>query len=422
MNLKLYITDKLQKISRYITSISKWLILSIITGIICGLSGVVFHYSVETATTLREKYPFLLFALPVAGLIIVFLYHICKMEHDKGTNTVIKSIRSSEKIPILMAPLILIATTLTHLCGGSSGREGAALQIGGSIGSFLGGIIHLDEKDMHVMTMCGMSALFSAVFGTPLTAAIFSMEVISVGIIYYNAFFPCLLSAIAAHSIAEFFSVPSASFLLPSVPQISPISLIQVIVMAGLGAILSVIFIVSMHKFSHFFSRIISNDYIRAIVGGITVIILTLLFGTRDYNGVGMSIIRNAIENGSAAPTAFIFKMILTVVTLSSGFKGGEIVPTFFIGSTFGVLVSDIIGLDPSFAAAVGLVAMFCGVVNCPLASVVLSVELFGSEGIIFFALSAAVSYIMSGYYGLYSSQKIMYSKLQSTYINKDAK
>lgn len=422
MSFKAYCEDKIKKTSKYVASLSKWMVLSVIMGLLCGLSGVVFHYSVEGATSLRERFPFLLFALPIAGLLIVFIYRICRMQNDKGTNTVINSIRSSEKIPILMAPLILIGTTLTHLCGGSSGREGAALQIGGSIGSYLGGLLRLDEKDVHVMTMCGMSALFSAVFGTPLTAAIFSMEVISVGIIYYNAFFPCLVAAIISISVASFFGVPRTAFALSVLPEADFLLIIKVIVMAALCAVLSVVFIVCMHKFSRFFSKKISGNYLKAFIGGLIVILLTIIFRTNDYNGVGMEVIRRAVEEGQAAPFAFLFKLVLTVVTLSSGFKGGEIVPTFFIGSTFGAFVAPLIGLDPSFAAAIGLIATFCGVVNCPIASIILSVELFGNEGILFFALAAAVSYIMSGYYGLYSSQKIIYSKLQSTYVNRDAK
>lgn len=422
MSFKAYCEDKIKKTGKYLSSVAKWMALSVLVGILCGLSGTLFHYCVEGASFLRSRFPFLLLALPVAGAAIVFIYRLCRMQNDKGTNTVINSIRSSEKIPIRMAPLILTGTTLTHLCGGSAGREGAALQIGGSIGSSLGGLLRLNEKDIHVMTMCGMSALFSAVFGTPLTAAIFSMEVISVGIIYYNAFFPCLAAAITSRFIASFFKVPKTAFVLTAVPEADIASFIKVIVLAALCALLSIIFIISMHKFSRFFSKTVPNDYLRAVSGGVVIIIISLLLRTGDYNGVGTEVIKRAVEEGSAAPFAFLFKMILTVITLSSGFKGGEIVPSFFIGSAFGAVAAPLIGLDPSFAAAVGLTALFCSVVNCPIASVVLSVELFGSEGILFFALASAVSYIMSGYYGLYSSQKIIYSKLQSTYINRDAK
>ena len=414
--------DKLRKSGKYIASLLKWCALAAIIGIVCGLSGVVFHYSVEYATEIRLRHPLLIVFLPLAGLLIVFLYRICKMQNDKGTNTVINSIRSSEKIPILMAPLILIGTTLTHLCGGSSGREGAALQIGGSIGSWIASRFNFSEKDIHVMTMCGMSALFSAVFGTPLTAAVFSMEVISVGIIYYNAFFPCLTSAIIAYLTAGFANVPAARFSLSFLPEASLPVFGKVIVLAALCALISVIFIFSMHKFSRAYTKYVKSDYLRAVLGAIAVIAVTFALKTYDYNGVGMDIIRRAVEEGTARPEAFILKMILTIITLSSGFKGGEIVPTFFIGSTFGVLISPLLGLEPSFCAAIGLIALFCGVVNCPIASVILSIELFGSEGLLFFALSSSVSYIMSGYYGLYSSQKIMYSKLESTFINKDAK
>lgn len=417
-----YVKDKFEHGEAYVKALLKWSVLSVFIGALCGAAGIVFHYGVEYASEARERFPYLLFFLPLSGVMIAFLYSACHMQNDKGTNTVINSIRSGEKPPAVMAPLIFLGTVLTHLCGGSSGREGAALQIGGSISSSVGTFLRLPEKDMHVMIMCGMSALFSAVFGTPLTSAIFSMEVISVGIIYYNAFFPCLASALTARFISRLAGVPEVSFSLSSMPESEPLTYMKIILLSVLTAAVSVLFIVFMHNFSRLYLKYIKSGYIRAFLGGGAVVIITLLLGTRDYNGVGMEVIRRAVEGGEAEPLAFLLKMLLTVLTLSSGFKGGEIVPSFFIGSTFGVLVSPIVGLDPSFSAAIGLVALFCGVVNCPIASVILSVELFGSGGVLFFALASAVSYIMSGYYSLYSGQKIIYSKLESTYINKGAK
>ncbi len=414
--------ENLNRSSKYFKYMVKWVLLSIVLGTVCGLSGVLFHYAVEYATEFRFKYPLLICTLPIAGVLIVFLYHICKMQNDKGTNTVINSIRSGEKVPILMAPLILIGTTLTHLGGGSSGREGAALQIGGSIGSFLGRTFRLSEKDVHVMVMCGMSAVFSAVFGTPVTAAVFSIEVVSVGIMYYNAFFPCMLSAALSHAVAVLFNVHSAGFNLPSVPQIGSVVFLKVVLLSVLCALLSSLFIISMHKYSALSSKFIPNPYIKAAVGGVIVALITLLLGTSDYNGVGMPVIKAAVESGFARPEAFILKLVLTVVTLSSGFKGGEILPSFFIGSTFGAFAASFLGLDPAFSAAVGLIAMFCGVVNCPLASILMSVELFGGEGLPLFAIAVGVSYVVSGYYSLYSGQKIMYSKLQSSFMDMHTK
>lgn len=397
----------------------KWLTCASITGLICGLIGSAFHKSVEYATELRVQHSLFICFLPLAGLGIVGLYHITNMKEDGGTNRVIASIRTSKPIPFRMAPLIFISTVLTHLFGGSSGREGAALQIGGSIGCTLGGIFHLDEKDIHIITMCGMSGVFAALFGTPVTATIFSMEVISVGVLYYVAFIPCLLSAILAFDIAKFFGMKPVVYHLSSIPAADLQNLLRVLVLSGLCAIMSMIFCFTLHKTSNWYKRLLSNVYTRVFVGGFLVVALTFLLQTNDYNGAGMNIVSDAIA-GHAKPEAFLLKIIFTALTLGAGFKGGEIVPSFFIGATFGNIAGGLLGLPPGFGAAIGLISMFCGVVNCPIASLLLSLELFGAQGLLLFCLTCAISYVLSGYYGLYSSQKIVYSKISPTYINKN--
>ncbi len=411
-----------KKAGEYALTLAKWIVFSIIIGSIGALAGVLFHFSVDTATHFRTNHPDVIFLLPIAGIIIVFLYHTCNMDNDKGTNQVLDSVRTGGKVSFLVAPLIIISTTLTHLCGGSSGREGAALQIGGSIGSKFACILKLKDFNTSVCIMCGMSALFSAVFGTPLTAAIFALEVVNVGVIHYSALLPVVFSSLVSFSIAGFFHVEKTEFLISAAPEINFVSVTGVLVLSVLVAIISILFVLSMHNTNKFLKTKIPNKYIRVITGAAIVIVLTLLLGTFDYNGAGMDIIAKAVENGTARPEAFILKLVFTVITLSSGFKGGEIVPTFFIGSTFGVLVAPLVGLNPSFAAAIGLVALFCGVVNCPIASIILSIELFGTGGVLYFAMAVAVSYVISGYYSLYSGQKIVYSKLKSDLIDIDAK
>lgn len=404
----------------YIKTFLKWVICASIIGVVCGIMGTMFHFAVDQATEWREEYEWFLYLLPFAGLFIIFLYRKCNLE-EAGTNLILHSVKTTEKIPLLMLPLIFIGTALTHLCGGSSGREGAALQIGGSIGAFLGRRFHLTEYDMRVVTMCGMSAVFSALFGTPLTATIFSMEVISVGVLYHAAFVPCLISSIVACEIAGFSGIAPTSFLIAQIPKFSLVTALQVIMLAVACAMCSVLFCVIMHKSGKYYKKYIANSYVRAFVGGCLIVLLTLLVQTRDYNGAGMNVITNAVA-GTARPEAFILKIIFTAVTLGAGFKGGEIVPTFFIGATFGNLIGGFLGLNAGFSAGIGIIALFCGVVNCPIASIVLSVELFGGNGLLFFALAAAVSYMLSGYYSLYSSQTIVYSKLEMHYINQQAK
>ena len=415
---KEYWLNCIDRTKRYAKTFIKWLICSAIIGITCGAVGTAFHYSVEYVTQFRSGHSWIIFLLPAAGLLIVFLYRAGGIKHDKGTNLVIGSIRNPEyNVPFRMAPLIFITTVITHLFGGSAGREGAALQIGGSLGASIGKLIKMDDNDKHIMTLCGMSAVFAALFGTPVTAALFSVEVISIGILYYSALVPCILSATISYAITEKFHITPTYFILNQVPDMSLATGIRVIILSVAAAVLSILFCMSMQVIGKTFKKYLKNQYLRILVGGVLLVLLTLIVRCNDYNGAGMNIIEQAIH-GTAKPEAFILKLLFTCITIGCGFRGGEIVPSFFIGATFGCTLGGWIGLDPGFGAAMGLVCLFCGVVNCPLASLVLSIELFGASGILLFAIGCSVSYMLSGYYSLYSEQKIIYSKLRPHYVN----
>ena len=415
---KEYWLNCIDRTKRYAKTFIKWLICSAIIGITCGAVGTAFHYSVEYVTQFRSGHSWIIFLLPAAGLLIVFLYRAGGIKHDKGTNLVIGSIRNPEyNVPFRMAPLIFITTVITHLFGGSAGREGAALQIGGSLGASSGKLIKMDDNDKHIMTLCGMSAVFAALFGTPVTAALFSVEVISIGILYYSALVPCILSATISYAITEKFHITPTYFILNQVPEMSLATGIRVIILSVAAAVLSILFCMSMQVIGKTFKKYLKNQYLRILVGGVLLVLLTLIVRCNDYNGAGMNIIEQAIH-GTAKPEAFILKLLFTCITIGCGFRGGEIVPSFFIGATFGCTLGGWIGLDPGFGAAMGLVCLFCGVVNCPLASLVLSIELFGASGILLFAIGCSVSYMLSGYYSLYSEQKIIYSKLRPHYVN----
>ena len=415
------IQSKYKGAKQYYITFLKWFLLSIIVGCCCGVVGTLFFYCVTMATKIRTGHDWLIYFLPFAGLLIVFAYQKAGMKKDKGTNLVISSIRSKEVVPLKMVALIFGSTTLTHLFGGSAGREGAALQIGGGIGTKIGQMVHLSEKELHVLTMCGMSAVFSALFGTPLTATVFSLEVISVGLMYYSALVPCLFASIIAYEIATFAGVEYETYHLAEYPAASLSNYGRVILLGLVFATVAVIFCETMHKTGRIIHMYVHNRYLLAILGGVLIIGLTMLVGNHDYNGAGGDVIARAI-GGEAVWYAFFLKMIFTAITLSTGYKGGEIVPTFFIGSTLGCVIAPFIGMPASFGAALGLVGMFCGVVNCPIASLFLSVELFGAKNLLMFAVVCVVSYMMSGTYSLYSSQKIMYSKLEPEYINRRAK
>ncbi len=411
----------------------RWLLFAVIIGLVCGAVSSAFYYAFHWASGARTANPWLLFLLPVGGVAIVLFYRLLHTERDRGTNLVLTTVREDSALPLRTTPLVFLSTIVTHLLGGSSGREGAILQIGGSISAWIGRLMRLDEKDRRVITMCGMSAAFSALFGTPLTAALFAMEVISVGVMYYAAIVPCTLSAIIGLWVAQFFGVPGTAFSLSGIPALTPLSLIQILGMGILFALLAFVFCRVMHGTARLYDRLLPNRLVRVIVGGVLIIALTYIVwlwnpGTYDYNGAGEHIIHAAIE-GFARPEAFALKILFTAITLGAGFKGGEIVPVFFTGATFGCVAAPLLGLSPSFGAGLGMVCLFCGVTNCPLTSLLLALELFGEssadmftfQSLCLFAICIAVSYMLSGYSGLYSEQKIMYSKFRPEFINRKA-
>lgn len=388
-----------------------WLCLSALTGMACGCVGAVFHIAVDWATATRASHAWLLYGLPAAGVGIAALYRASRLQ-GVGTNNVISVIHSGKRLPALLAPVIFAATVVTHLFGGSAGREGAALQIGGGLGSTLASLFRLDDRDRRVLTLCGMSAVFSALFGTPVTAAVFVLEVASVGVWQYSALMPCLISALAAQGVAQLCGLYGSGY--AAVIQGAGWLMTGRAALFGvLCAGLSIAECVCFHRMEAWAAKI-RNGYARAFVGGCLLIGLTLLVGTSDYNGAGGPVIASALGGSVSSPAAFFWKLLFTAVTISFGFKGGEIVPTFFIGAAFGCVVGPWLGLPAGLAAALGLVGVFCGVVNCPIASIFLSIELFGSGAVSYFAVVCAISYMLSGRFSLYNgSQHILFDKIR---------
>ena len=416
--MKELIRNKLIHQAKLVGASIRWVIFAILSGLIVGGIGTLFYFGMYLVTLTRTKNPWLIFLLPVSGLVIVGCYRLLHDEKDTGTNLVLSAIHSDEELPLRMAPLIFLSTLITHLFGGSAGREGAALQLGGSIGNGLGKLFRFDDKDKHIMIMCGMSAAFSALFGTPMAAAVFSMEVVSVGVMYYVALVPCVISSLVASMVARYFGVAQELFLIDNIPAFRFLPAVKISVLAVLCAGVSILFCIMLHSSDHLYKRFFKNAYIRIFVGGCLVIALTLLVGDQTYNGAGMNMIEQYMQ-GQVPPEAFILKMLFTAVTLGAGFKGGEIVPSFFTGAAFGCLFGNILGFSPSLCTAVGMTAVFCGVTNCPITALLISFELFGYDAMPYFLLAVAFSYMLSGYYGLYSSQKIIYSKYKTNYINR---
>ena len=394
----------------------QWFFLAIPTGLICGLVGTLFHLSVERVTELRADQPWLLFLLPAAGLLITALYKATKCE-GVGTNNVIRAVQSGEPVSILLVPAIFLGTVLTHLCGGSAGREGAALQMGGSIVWNVGTLLHLKDHDRRTATISGMAAFFSALFGTPLTAALFAMMVEDVGLTFTSAFVPAFTSALIAYGCSLAFGIAPTHFAITA-PELTVWNAFLVILLGFACAAVSRLFCGLLHFMEHKVPQLLPNPWLRVFVGGVAVIAFSYLFGVGRYNGAGMGVITAAVEQGEALPWDFLCKIFLTALTLSCGFKGGEVVPSFFVGATFGCVFGPLLGLPAGFAAAVGLVSIFCGATNALIPSILMGFELFSGAGLELIALGCGICYMLSGHHGLYSSQTFVTNKLRSEYMS----
>lgn len=402
-------------------SLFKWILFSALIGGIVGAIASGFAHTVTLATHTRETYPLLVLGLPIGGLLIVFLYHKTGQSENKGTNLVLSVIRSSEeRIPGPVVPLILLSTVITHFFGGSSGREGAALQFGAGVGDYISKRIHLSESDRKIMILAGMSAAFSALFGTPLAAVIFPMEVVSVGVMYYAALVPCVFSAFIAQHVAVLLKVRvlGTPYPVTDIPHFYALRSLKFLVLAVACALVGTMFCILLHKMEHLYKSKIPNPYLRVIVGGTLVVILYFVLGTEDYLGLGEAVIHGSFAT-CYGPDKFIWKMVFTGLTLCAGFKGGEIVPSLFIGATLGSFLSGVLHVSPALCAACGMVGVFCAVTNCPIASMLIAAEMFGFAGMPYYCIVIAVSYLISGYHSLYSEQKIMYSKTKNQYIDR---
>ena len=405
---------------QYIKSFAKWSLLGLLMGAIGGCMGAFFHHTLHFVTHLRQENGWLIWLLPLAGLLTVGLYRVTRLRSNRGTNEIIDAVLDGHPVKPQIAPVIFCSTVLTHLFGGSAGREGAALQLGGSTASMLGRLFKLGAEDRKVMVMCGMSAVFAGLFGTPLTAALFCMEFESVGTLFSPALLPCYLAAFTASSISGLFGVHAEGMLLESVTAITLNNVWKFALLAVLLSLLGTGMCHFFHKAEHLASHRIKNPWLRIVLGGLFVAIMTAIAGDQRFNGAGMDMALVAVE-GNADWYSFLVKMLFTAVTLAAGFKGGEIVPTFCIGATFGCVAGSLLGLDAGLCGALGLVGLFCCATNSPFASIVLSIEMFGSRNLHLFALVCVVCFVLSGNRGLYSSQIIQFHKA-STLLDEESK
>ena len=402
--------EKLPNPRAYLKTFFKWTLLGLLLGIVGGGIGAVFHHALHFVTHLRTAHGWLLLLLPVAGVATVAIYRLLGQRNNRGTNEIIDAALEGKPVSPLVAPAIFLASTLTHLCGGSAGREGAALQLGGSAASLLARTLRLSENDTTVAIMAGMSAVFAGLFGTPLTACLFTMEFESVGTIFSPALLPCFLAAYVASRVSGILGVHAEVFPLDAVQAITLGNCWKFALLAVLISLLGIGMCWVFHKAEHLAKHKIPNAWVRIALGGAAVLLMTVAVGDQRYNGAGMDMALGAVA-GNAQWQDFALKLLFTAVTLAAGFKGGEIVPTFCIGATFGCVMGALLGLEPGMAAALGLIGLFCCATNSPLASIVLSIEMFGGANLYLFAFTCVICFVLSGRSGLYASQILQFSK-----------
>ena len=380
--------------------------ISLLVGIVCGLVGTFFVKSISAVTLLRENNGWILYLLPVCGLVLTFIYKLLK-ENGIGTNHIIKSVRTEEKVSPLLSLAVFSGTVLSHFGGASVGREGAALQLGGSIGELFAEKFKISEDYRRIIVMSGMSGLFSALFGTPIAAFVFVLEVVRIGKRCLVAIVPAFISSITAFLIANKLGVEPERFPVNEFPDFSFEILWKFVLISVVGAFVSWIFVNALHKTEKIFGKAIKNEYIRVVAGGLIIILLTKILGTTDYNGGGINVVHHVFTHGEVNYEAFLLKIVFTAISVGAGYKGGEIVPTIFIGGTLGGAGALLLGLDPAFGGAIGITALFSGVTNCPFATVILACEMFGIEGVGYYLIASAISFTLSGKISLYNGRKM---------------
>ena len=384
-----------------VKEVLKWILLSLVSGVIAGALGALFFHALALVTTLRSENGWLLFFLALGGVLTVKFYDTLKVS-NLGTDSALEYVKSGKRVSPLLAPAVFSGTVLTHLFGGSAGREGAALQMGSGVSAFISNRFKLSDEESRILTIGSMSAFFSALFGTPLAAAVFGLEVVFSKKRMVKAFIPTLLSSFTAFFIGKALLVEGEKFAL-TLPRFSFDLICKTLTLIVFAAAICILFVYSLHKTKEIFKSFFKNAYVRIIVGAVLIILLTLIEGSRDYNGGGMEIVKRIFESSTVKSEAFILKLVFTAITIGAGFKGGEIVPTFFIGATFGGMFALMLGVSAPFGAAIGMAVLFSGATNCPVAATLICCEMFGFKGILYFAAAAFISRFLSGKKRLYN-------------------
>lgn len=400
--------------------IIKWLfLLTLLAGIVGSLVAL-FLWALDQVTLLRWSQYWLLYLLPIAGILIYGIYHFWGKGSEAGNGLLIDGIHNTQtKVPARMAPLVLLTTLITHLFGGSAGREGTAVQMGGGLAAFLSKWFALKKEDHRLILMCGMAAGFAAVFGTPLAGAVFAVEVIVIGRIQYKEFLPCYFTSIVAHLVCLAWGVHHTSY------QIGfsgndlllhfDIALVAKSLLAAMAFGLAAFLFAEAHlQVKTLLQKWIPIKWLIPVIGAILVIGLAYMLDTRDYLGLGVmsespngiSIV-SAFKEGGATPYSWFWKLLFTAITLGSGFKGGEVTPLFFIGATLGNTLAWILGAPTDLFAALGFIAVFAGATNTVFACTIMGCELFGTEFVLYFLITCFTAKLASGYSSIYPTQRL---------------
>ena len=385
----------------------KWIFICLVLGVIVGGISAFFLISLEWVTNYRESNLWVIALLPVGGLVIGLSYHLLGKGVEKGNNLLLDEIQSPKKhIPFKMAPLVLFGTLLTHLVGGSAGREGTAVQIGGAIADRFKKTFKLSNRDRKIILIAGISAGFASVFGTPLAGGIFALEVVVLGRLRLDAIVPSFLAAIFANYFCEIWDVPHTHYHISTVAEMTPVNLLWSLLAGIIFGLVAMLFSKSKTFWGNLFKKMINYPPLRPVVGGVILAAAVYFMGTTKYIGLGLPTIVDAFDVNLNSYD-FLLKILFTSFTLGAGFKGGEVTPLFFIGATLGNVLIWFIPLPMGLLAGMGFVAVFAGATNTPLACTVMGIELFGIESGLFIAIACATAYLFSGHTGVYSSQLI---------------